>query len=99
MKIKYFLIVVELVVIAASIFTVLGRVNSISAKAQPETNVSRPLFLNEPAVEMQSGEIQSSDNNSPDFRPHSAPVLMQHVASECISEENIQPRRWSGCLE
>jgi len=99
MNTKRFLIVATLVALAMIIFSLVTMTKSTPAKAQARNNTSSVNLVSEPAVRMQSGAIQSSDGNAPDFRPHTKTAPNQDRAPECISENNFQPRRWGGCFQ
>ena len=97
---KLFLIGVTLLALLAGFFATSGLGGSSTVIAQEQVTVSRFILVAaEPAVRMWSGPIQFSDNNSPDFRPHTILPLKQGVTSDCISEESTNPRRWGGCIQ
>jgi hypothetical protein len=102
MNTKFLLTTVVLVALLAGFITyaVTSQSAPVTEQAQPGVVANAKLIIaDEPAVRMQSGAIQSSDGNSPDFRPHTKPALKQGVTTECISEENAHPRRWGGCIQ
>jgi hypothetical protein len=99
----FLLTTVGLVILLAGFVTYSATTHSaaVTEQAQPGVVANAKLMIaDEPAVRMQSGAIELSDGNYPDFRPHMKPALKQGVAFECISaEENAQPRRWGGCIQ
>ena len=101
MNTKLFLItVVALVALLAGILSTFGLGRSSSVKAQEQVVARSSISVeNESSVRMWSGPIQFNDANSPDFRPHAQTSAKPGVATECISDESIQPRRWGGCIQ
>src|SRR5262245_45307606 len=99
MNTKRFLMIAALVALSVSLFALVAATISMPARVQAKTNISSLIPVNEPAVRMQSGAIQLSDSNAPDFRPHPKPALKQDRAAECMEEDSDQPRRWGGCIQ
>ena len=102
MNIKRFLtVLVVLVTLLAAFLASLGSTKSSSAIAQGQ-RVSAPASIfvaSEAAVRLWSGAIRFSESNFPDFRLHTKVPSKPGVASECMSEENANPRRWGGCIQ
>ena len=96
---KRFLIIVALVALSISLFSLFVTTNSKPAKAKIQADISSSIFVNEPAVRMQSGLILFSDSNAPDFSPHAVTPPKPNTDSGCISDEFVSLRRYGGCVE
>ena len=99
MNTKRFLMIAALVALSMNLFALVVTTTSIPAKVQAKTNISSLIPGNEPAVRMQSGAIQLSDSNAPDFRLHMKPAENERKAEECIKEDSAPPRRRGGCIQ
>ena len=98
MKTKNFLSAVILVGLLASLFAF--TTTTKSAAVHVPASISRLNFETEPNVRMWSGAIQLSDNNYADFKPHvHISALVQTVSPECMTEEQVAPRRQGGCIQ
>ena len=99
MNTKRFLVITAVVALSVSLFALIATTKSTPAKAQIQAEASRLILVNEPMVRMQSGAIQFTDSNHPDFNPHAKVFLKQRTTSDCMSDENNTPRRQSGCIQ
>lgn len=99
MKTKIFLSAVILVGLLASLFAF--TTTTKSAAVHVPASVSRLNYETEPNVRMWSGAIQFSDSNYADFKPHvHISALVQTVSpEECMTEEQVAPRRQGGCIQ
>ena len=99
MNTKRFLLILMLVALSVSLLALFTTTEFRPVKAQVQPNVSTSVLVHEPAIRMQSGAIQFTDSNAPDFRPHTNTSLKHGIAAECIAEENARPRRYGGCVQ
>ena len=99
MNTKLLLTVVTLIAIVASIFALTAATKSETATTQAKAISSRLSIADEQPVRMWSGVIQLSDSNYPDFRLQAQTSAKQAVATECMSEEQVTPRRQGGCIQ
>ena len=99
MNIKRFLIIAVSAVLSVSLLALVITTKSTPVKAKVQADVSISSFVNEPAVRMQSGPIQYSDNNAPDFKLRAVIPSKLDTDTGCISDENARPRRYGGCVE
>ena len=97
MKTKIFLSAVVLVGLLTSLFAF--TTTTKSAASHKPASVSRLSIGTESNVRMWSGAIQFSDGNYADFKPHNRPSALQTVSKECMTDEQIAPRRQSGCIQ
>jgi hypothetical protein len=97
MKTKVFLSAVVLVGLLASLFAF--TTTTKSAASHIPAGISRLSVQTEPNVRMWSGAIQFSDSNYADFRPHVQPSAKQTVSKECMIDEQVVPRKQSGCIQ
>lgn len=99
MNTKRILVIAVLVALSVGVLSLVTTTKSAPAKAQVQANQFRLVLVNEPAIRMQSGVIQFSDSNSPDFSPHIDSSEKPDHDTGCIPDENATPRRFSGCVE
>ena len=99
MNTKRFLVITAVVALSVSLLALIATTKSTPAKAQVQVEASKLTLVNEPAIRMQSGAIQFTDSNRPDFKPHAKVFLKQRTTSGCMSGENNTPRRQSECIQ
>jgi hypothetical protein len=99
MNTKHVFVIAVLAVLSVSLFVLIATIKSEPVKALASVGASNLIFMNEPAVRMQSGPIRFSDNNAPDFRPHAKTPSKPNADTGCIAEENANLRRYGGCVQ
>ena len=99
MNTKRFLVIAVVAALSVGLFALVATTKSTPVEAQVQVEASRLILVNEPMVRMQSGAIQFTDSNQPDFKPHAKVFLKQRTTSDCISDENNTPRRQSGYIQ